>query len=212
MSGHITIPSITLAAGQTIMLGACGVSGSSGTGDTFLRLFDPGSANVANSDDDPATCGAGTLLSHLVFTASTAGVYQLRAGCFSSLTCNGTIAYTLSSNDGTGSFPYSASNTASATINTTEQPLVLEAGQTLRFGTCGIFPPNTGTGDTFLRLFGPDSEQATFNDDNPSLCGTGSVLSNGSFTVPAGSDGAYLLRGGCFSSGSCTGTVVFTVE
>jgi hypothetical protein len=203
---------LTLAAGQTITLGTCGVAGSSGTGDTFLQLFDPGNANVASSDDDPATCGAGTLLSHLAFTAPAAGVYQLRAGCFSNLTCNGTIAYTLSSNDGTSSFSYSATNTGSATANTTEQPLVLEAGQTVRFGTCGIFPPNTGTGDTVLRLFGPDSEQDAFNDDNTALCGAGVLLSSGSFTVPAGNEGAYLIRGGCFSSGSCTGTVVFTVE
>jgi hypothetical protein len=67
-----------------------------------------------------------------------------------------------------------------------EQPLVLEAGQTIKLGTCGLVGSG-GTGDTFLRLFGPDSEQAAANDDvvpfDVAVCG---LLSNTAFTVPAG--------------------------
>lgn len=193
---------ILLAAGQTITLGTCGVPGSSGTGDTYLRLFDAANNNVAASDDGPG-CG---LLSQLSFTAPTAGIYELRAGCFSAGACNGTVAYTLTSNDGAGAFSYSAANTASATINTFDQPLALQAGQTIQFATCGL-TGSTGTGDTFLRLYGPDSELATFSDD---ACG--GLLSQASFTVPAGSDGAYLIRAGCFGGNTCTGAVPFTVE
>jgi hypothetical protein len=192
---------ILLAAGQTITLGTCGVPGSSGTGDTELRLFDAGNAQVAVNDDACAP-----LLSELSFTAPTAGIYQLRAGCFSAGACSGTVAYTVTSNDGAGAFSYSAANTASATINTFDQPLALQAGQTIQFATCGL-TGSTGTGDTYLRLYGPDSELATLSDD---ACG--GLLSQASFTVPAGSEGAYLIRAGCFSGNTCSGTVPFTVE
>jgi hypothetical protein len=194
---------ISLVAGQTITLGTCGVAGGSGTGDTFLRLFNAANTEVANNDDAGGVCG---LLSTLSFTAPSDGGFELRAGCFGANSCSGTVAYTLTSNDGTGSFSYTASNTDSASVNTTDQPLVLEAGQTLQFATCGL-PGSTGTGDTLLRLMGPDSELVVFADD---ACG--GLLSSGTFAVPAGSEGAYLIRGGCFSTGSCTGTVPFTVE
>lgn len=193
---------ISLAAGQTITAGTCGVTGAAGAGDTFLRLFAPSGAEVANSDDAP-DCG---VLSNLSFTAPAAGVYQLRAGCYSTTACTGTVAYTLSTNDGTGSFAYSASSTGSATVNTVDQPMILQAGQTVTLGTCGITGAS-GTGDTFLRLFGPDSEQVAANDD---ACG--GMLSEAAFTIPDGRAGAYLIRGGCYGSGSCSGTVVFTVE
>jgi len=200
---------ISLEVGQTITLGTCGVPGGSGSGDTFLRLFDASNLNVASGDDAPPSCG---LLSNLSFTAPQAGVFQLRAGCFSNTACNGTVAYTLSHNDGSGSYAYSASSTNSATVNTGDQPLVLKVGQTIKLGTCGL-PGSGGTGDTFLRLLGPDSESAAFNDDvlpfDVAVCAR---LSNTAFTVPAGGAGAYLIRGGCFANGSCTGTVAFTVE
>jgi len=82
--------SVTLAAGQTITLGTCGVTGASATGDTYLRLYGPSATQVASNDD---SCG-GTA-SSLSFTATTAGTYQIRAGCYSSNTCSGTVAWTL---------------------------------------------------------------------------------------------------------------------
>jgi hypothetical protein len=195
--------SISLGAGQTITAGTCGVAGSSGTGDTFLRLFDAANHEVASNDDAGGACGT---LSTLSFTTPVAGTFQLRAGCFSSSSCSGTVAYTLSSNDGGGAYSYIGLDTASATQLTTDQPLVLKAGQTLKLGTCNL-PGSTGVGDTLLRLFGPDSQEVTSSDD---ACG--GTLSNTSFTVPAGADGNYTIRAGCFGALGCTGTVAFTVE
>jgi hypothetical protein len=81
---------VNLVAGQTLRFGTCTVPGSFGTGDTYLRLFN-GATQVASNDD---ACG---VLSYASFTATTAGTYQIRAGCFSSGSCSGTVAYTISS-------------------------------------------------------------------------------------------------------------------
>jgi hypothetical protein len=80
---------IPMVAGQTLSIGTCGVAGASGSGDTFLRLFDASNNNVAANDD---SCG---LLSFFTFTATTTEIFQVRAGCFSSGSCSGTVAFTL---------------------------------------------------------------------------------------------------------------------
>jgi hypothetical protein len=82
--------SVTLAAGQKITLGTCGVTGATATGDTYLRLYGPSATQVAANDD---ACG-GTA-SNLSFTATTAGTYQIRAGCYSNNSCSGKVAWTL---------------------------------------------------------------------------------------------------------------------
>jgi len=81
---------IPIVAGQVLSIGTCGVSGASGSGDTFLRLFDASNTLVAANDD---ACG---VLSFFTFTATTTGTFQVRAGCFSTSSCNGTVAFTLS--------------------------------------------------------------------------------------------------------------------
>ena len=82
---------VTLAAGQVIKLGTCTVTDASGTGDTYLRLYSPAETNVVSNDD---FCGQ---LSYLTYTvpAGAGGTYQIRAGCFSSNSCSGTVAYTV---------------------------------------------------------------------------------------------------------------------
>jgi len=80
---------VTLSAGQTIRFGTCTVPGSSGTGDTYLRLFNPSGVQVASNDD---SCGVLSFASH---AATTGGTYQIRAGCYSSNSCSGTVAYTV---------------------------------------------------------------------------------------------------------------------
>jgi hypothetical protein len=80
---------IPMIAGQTVSVGTCGLPGATGTGDTFLRLVDEFNTLVALSDDG---CG---LLSLFTFTATTSGTFQVRAGCFSSNSCDGTVAYLL---------------------------------------------------------------------------------------------------------------------
>ena len=68
-------------------VGTCNVPGSSASGDTYLRLFGGGS-QVAYNDD---SCG-GTA-SFIQYTAATAGTFELRAGCYSSGSCSGTVTF-----------------------------------------------------------------------------------------------------------------------
>ncbi len=101
------------------------------------------------------------------------------------------------------SYGYSASNTNSAQQNTLNKVVALAAGDKITLGTCGL-PGATFTGDTFLRFFGPGGTQFAFNDD--ACGGRGSSL-----TFTAATAGNYEIRGGCYSSGSCTGTVVWQI-
>jgi uncharacterized protein YgiB involved in biofilm formation len=103
-------------------------------------------------------------------------------------------------------FSYTATNTASATQNTANKLIALTAGQTLTLGTCGV-TGSTFSGDTYLRLHNPSGTAVAANDD---ACG--GVGSNFAYVVPAGASGNYELRAGCYSTGSCSGTVAWTVQ
>jgi hypothetical protein len=81
---------IALTAGQTLTIGTCGVTGASFTGDTYLRLRNGSGTQVATNDD--ACSGLG---SRIVHTAATSGNYEIRAGCYSSTSCGGTVAWTI---------------------------------------------------------------------------------------------------------------------
>lgn len=99
-----------------------------------------------------------------------------------------------------GTLPFSAADTHSATANTVNHTVTLDAGQTITFGTCGL-PNATFTGDTYLRLFADGSEVA-FNDD---ACGAfGSQL-----TYTSTDEGDVEIRAGCFSTGDCAGVVAW---
>jgi hypothetical protein len=193
---------VALTAGQRITVGTCGVAGASTTGDTFLRLVGPGGTEVGANDDE---CGGRG--SKLAFTATTAGTYEIRAGCYENTSCGGTVAWTLETPPAPtrGSFSYNASNTQSAQQNTVNQDLVLAAGKTLSFGTCTVAGAS-GTGDTYLRLYNAAGQQVTANDDR---CGS---LSYGTYVVPAGAGGTYQLRAGCYGSSTCGGTVAYTIQ
>ncbi len=192
---------VALAAGEKITFGTCGLAGATFTGDTYLRFFGPGGTQLAANDD---ACGG--YGSSITFTATTAGNYELRGGCYSSGSCTGTVVWQIT--PGTpptgGSYSYSASNTSSAQQNTVNQSVTVNAGQTITLGTCGV-TGGSFTGDTYLRLFGPGATQVAANDD--ACGGRGSNLS---YTATA--TGTYQIRGGCYSSGSCTGTVAWTVQ
>ena len=84
---NTTNRSFKLNAGDTVEVGTCNLSGASASGDTFLRLFGAGT-QVASNDD---SCG-GTA-SFIQYTAPTAGTYELYAGCYSSTSCGGTVAF-----------------------------------------------------------------------------------------------------------------------
>jgi len=90
--------SVYLRPGQRIQVGTCGVPGAtaSAPSDTFLRLF--GSAGTQVAMNDQGGCG-GTLgnLSYIsyIVPATGAGRSEVRAGCFSSVACGGTVSYLL---------------------------------------------------------------------------------------------------------------------
>ncbi|HYO57965.1 hypothetical protein [Archangium sp.] len=103
-------------------------------------------------------------------------------------------------------FDYTASNTNSAQQNTTNEQVVLHAGQTLSVGMCGL-PGVSASGDTYLRLIGPNGQTVSLNDDSCS-----SLSSYLVYTVPSGGAGAYMINAGCYSSGSCSGRVGYIVR
>jgi hypothetical protein len=202
---------IALTAGQVLTLGTCGVTGSSFSGDTYLRLYNPSGAQVASNDD--ACGGAGSNLTYTV-PSGAGGNYQLRAGCYSSNSCSGTVVWTITSGttppppppSSGNTLTYTASNTGSAAMNTVNQTIPLLAGQTITLGTCGV-TGSSFSGDTFLRLYNPSGTQVHYSDD---ACG--GAGSNITYLVPSGSGGNYQLRAGCYSSGSCGGTVAWTIQ
>ncbi|MFP2928715.1 trypsin-like serine protease [Pyxidicoccus sp. 3LG] len=196
---------VALTAGQKITLGTCGVTGATFTGDTWLRLHAPNGTEVASNDD---ACGGRG--SNLTFTAPTAGNYEIRAGCYASESCGGTVAWTLESAPPpatSGAFDFSATNTNDARRNTVNGNVTLTAGQRLAFGTCSVAGAS-GTGDTVLRLYNSAGQQVASNDDG-SGCGT---LSHGTYTVPTGAGGAYQIRAGCYANTNCSGSVGWAIQ
>ncbi len=105
--------------------------------------------------------------------------------------------------DPPGTYSYSASNTNSAQQNTVNKVVALTAGQKITLGTCGV-ANSAFTGDTFLRLNGPASTEVASNDD--ACGGRGSQI-----VYTAAAAGNYTIRGGCYSTGACTGTVAWTI-
>lgn len=112
---------------------------------------------------------------------------------------SGTASCVACSSSSSSNVAYSASNTASCTQNYSTRDVNLCAGQTLNFG-CGI--NNNGTGDQYFRLYFGATEVAT-NDD---ACGLRSYIS---YAVPT--SGTYQMRFGCWSTGSCSGNVFYTI-
>jgi V8-like Glu-specific endopeptidase len=198
---------LTFAAGDVVELGTCGVDGAILDGDSFLRLNNGAGTEVASNDD---SCGGRG--SYIKYTVPAAGSFTIRGGCYSSGSCGGTVVWkvtpgTPGGGGSSGSFAFSASNTNSAQQSTVNKDVTLAAGQVIKLGTCTVAGAS-GTGDTYLRLYGPSGTQAAVNDDG-SGCGTLSYLT---YTVPAGAGGTYQVRAGCYSSNSCSGTVAYTIQ
>jgi|GEM_PF-1061554 len=203
---HATVNTVNrtvrLEAGDIIQVGTCGLPGATGTGDTFLRLYNASNTEVQSNDDAPG-CGLNSYFAH---TVATAGNYQILSGCYSGNSCSGTTAYKiLRKGNGTGTFAFSASNTAYDTANYVREPFILREGQNVIAGTCGV-SGSSGSGDTILKLFGPDGSQVTENDEG----GCSSGLSKLTYFVPKGGDGAYEIRSGCGGNTACSGTVAYT--
>ncbi|MBZ4415857.1 serine protease [Myxococcus sp. RHSTA-1-4] len=200
---NTTNKKIALTAGQKLTVATCGLTGTTLTGDTWLRLFSPSAVEVASNDD---ACGGRG--SSITYTATTSGDFEVRAGCYSSGSCGGTVVWEIT--NGTppppptgGSFTFSASNTNSAQQNTTNRDVSITAGQSITVATCGLTGASF-TGDTYLRLFN-GATQAAANDD--ACSGVGSSL-----TYTATATGTLQIRAGCYSSNSCSGTVVWSIQ
>ena len=106
----------------------------------------------------------------------------------------------------TRSFSYNATNTGSDTQNYVVSHVLLNNGEGVSLGTCGV-PGATNNGtDTYLRLYDPtNTTQLAYNDD---ACDD--VGSNISAVI--GNTGMYTIRAGCYGSGSCSGTVAIRQE
>jgi hypothetical protein len=196
---------VALTAGQKLTVGTCGLTGSVATDDTWLRLRGPAGTELASNDD---ACGGRG--SNLTITAATSGNYEIRAGCYSTGSCGGTVVWTIENagpGGSTGTYGFSASNTNSAQQNTVNRDLALTAGQQLKISTCpAMVSGAAGTGDTYLRLYTSAGTQVAVNDDYSS-CGTLSYIT---YTVP--STGTYQIRAGCYTSNSCSGTVAWSIQ
>ena len=199
---------LTFNEGDMVEVGTCNLTGATSTGDTFLRLFNGAGVQVTFNDD---ACGGRSSYFKYTVPAGKGGNHEVRAGCFSSGSCGGTVVWKVTVGTPplpgpiTGSFTYSASSTQNATRNTTNHDVTLAAGQTLDFGTCTVAGAS-GSGDTYLRLY---TSTGTLVDANDNACGSLSYLR---YTVPAGAGGTYQIRAGCASNRSCGGTVAYTLQ
>jgi V8-like Glu-specific endopeptidase len=196
---------VALTAGQILTVGTCGLAGAAAEGDTFLRLSAPDGTEVAANDD---SCGGSS--SSITYTAPTSGTYEIRAGCFSSGTCSGTVVWALAvappppPTGGSGTFGYSAGNTNDARRSTVNRSIPVAAGQVLTLGTCGLAGSNA-SGDTYVRLHGTTGTEVAANDD--ACGGQGSSLR---YTSPTA--GTLQIRAGCYKNTSCGGTVAWTLQ
>jgi hypothetical protein len=105
----------------------------------------------------------------------------------------------------TNGHTYSAADTNSAQQNTSNRVIALTAGQKITLGTCDMTGASF-TGDTYLRFRGPTGVEVAANDD--ACGGRGSKFE---YIVPAGAGGNYELRAGCYSTGSCSATAMWTI-
>ena len=197
--------SLTVNAGDIVEVGTCNLAGATAVGDTYLRLFDTASGTQVAVNDD--SCGGHSSYLKYTVPAGQGGTYEVRAGCYSSESCGGTVVWRVSATPPvtTGSFTYRASNTRGATRDTVDRTVMLAEGQTLQFGTCTV-AGSSGNGDTYLRLVNAAGVEVGANDN---ACGSLSYLL---YTVPAGAGGMYTLRAGCAANRTCSGTVAYSFQ
>lgn len=92
----------TMKAGTTIRLGTCegdsDLAGASAAGDTFLRIFHNG---VEQAQDDDG-CGQ-SRASYMSYTVPFTGDVTIKAGCYSSLSCDGNMVVRFGEPDSNGS-------------------------------------------------------------------------------------------------------------
>ena len=202
---------VHLAVGDKVTVGTCGLPGASYSGDTVASLY-LGSTPVATNDND---CGG--LGSRFLYRVTTAGDYSVRIGCALNSSCNGrAVVRVTPPNTGSGSqfYGFAANNpgdSGSATTVFSEVRLWLRAGDVLATGTCPtVVTGASGTGDTFLRLIGPQGPQVAVSDDDCPGNSNARLSSITNLLVTADKEGAYLLKNGCYANTACSGTTVYT--
>lgn len=197
---------IYLMAGSTVMIATCVVTGSSYVDDTYLRLFSPTAVEVASNDDYCSGLG-----SKIHYTAATTGNYMIRAGCFSTGSCQGTVAY--STRKGLYTVP-TLSNTNNANVNTYNKQYYFNGGDTVRVSTCTYNAYGaSATGDTYLRLFQQINGQFTTQvAENNNTTSTATCANAAEIVYNIPSSGYYQIRAGCSTNTSCSGNVAVYVE
>lgn len=75
-------------AGQVIEASTCSSNGGTASGDTYLRLLSNEAVLLTQNDD----IRPGETCSLIKYTATTAGLHELRAGCYSSNSCSGKVS------------------------------------------------------------------------------------------------------------------------
>jgi serine protease len=75
---------VNLTANTTYTIQTCGT----GSGDTYLRLYNSGGSQMASGDDG---CTTGTA-TKFTYKPTTTAKYTIKAGCYSSYACSGTIS------------------------------------------------------------------------------------------------------------------------
>lgn len=88
MTGTTNV-AVNLAGGVVFTVGTCGLTGATGTGDTYLRLYDSGMPLASNDD----ACGLGSKRSNISIVVPANGTYVISAGCHADTACSGTVAW-----------------------------------------------------------------------------------------------------------------------
>jgi hypothetical protein len=195
---------ISLNAGEAVMIGTCVLNESLYSGDTYLRLFNPSAVEVASNDD--YCLGLGSKIS---YTPSVTGTFMIRAGCWSSTTCSGTVS--IARRKGTP-VAFNVSNTNNAGVNTYNKQYSFNGGDVVRVSTCSYNSTGaSATGDTYLRLYQNNAgvyTQVAANDTAATgSCGTAAEIV---YTIPTA--GYYQFRVGCAANTACNGNVAVYVE
>lgn len=195
---------VSLNAGEAVMIGTCVINESAFSGDTYLRLYNSGSIEVASNDD---WCNG--LGSKISYTPSVSGPYMVRAGCWVSGTCSGTVAV---SRRKAAPSAFSVSNTNNAQVNTFNKQYSFFAGDVIRTSTCSYNAAGaTASGDTYLRLYRNDGGVYTLVATNDTAvtgsCGTAAEINYQVMTA-----GYYQTRVGCSANTACSGNLAVYAE